>query len=95
MHRFWAISPMNTGSVVYPLSANRECQLMKADMVNTDQDAQQIVIRHIGGFAWPTLILLATCVAVYLACIAYLLSEPVFSWWALAGVSFCTYAVYT
>ena len=86
---------MNTGSVVCPFSANSKCQLMKADMVKTDRDAQQIVIRHIGGFAWPTLALLATCVMVYLACIAYLLSEPAFSWWALAGVSFCTYAVYT
>ena len=86
---------MNTGSVVYPFSANSKCQLMKADMIHTDRDAQQIVIRHIGGFAWPTLALLATCVMVYLACIAYLLSEPAFSWWALAGVSFCTYAVYT
>ena len=64
-------------------------------MVNNEQDAQQIVIRHIGGVAWPTLLLWATCVAVYVACIAYLLAEPTFSWWALAGVSFCTYAVYT
>ena len=64
-------------------------------MVNNEQDAQQIVIRHIGGVAWPTLLLLATCAAVYVACIAYLLAEPTFSWWALAGVSFCTYAVYT
>ena len=64
-------------------------------MVNNEQDAQQIVIRHIGGVAWPTLLLLATCVAVYVACIAYLLAEPTFSCWALAGVSFCTYAVYT
>ena len=79
---------MNTGSIVYPLTANSECQLMKADMIHTDQDAQQIVIRHIGGFAWPTLALLTTCVMVYLACVAYLLSEPAFSWWALAGVSF-------
>ena len=64
-------------------------------MVNNEQDAQQIVIRHIGGVAWPTLLLLATCVAVYAACIAYFLAEPTFSWWALAGVSFCTYAGYT
>ena len=30
-----------------------------------------------------------------MSCIAYLLAEPTFSWWVLAGVSFCTYAVYT
>ena len=68
---------------------------IEANMVTTEQEAQQIVIRHIGGFAWPTLFLLLTCVAVYMSCIAYLLAEPTFSWWALAGVSFCTYAVYT
>ena len=43
-------------------------------MVNTEQEAQQVVIRHIGGFAWPTLFLLSTCVAVYMSCIVYLLA---------------------
>ena len=64
-------------------------------MVTNEQEAQQVVIRHIGGFAWPTVILLVSCVIIYLACVAHLLTDPAFSWWALAGVGFCTYAIYT
>ena len=64
-------------------------------MVSNEQEAQQVVIRHIGGFAWPTLLLLMSCVAIYVAAVAHLLTEPTFSWWALAGIAFCTYAIYT
>ena len=64
-------------------------------MINNEQEAQQIVIRHIGGLAWPTLFLLTGCVMIYLSCVWILLSEPNFSWWALAGISLCTYAIYT
>ena len=64
-------------------------------MVTNEQQAQQVVIRHSGGFAWPTVILLVSCVIIYLACVAHLLTDPAFSWWALAGVGFCTYAIYT
>ena len=32
-------------------------------MVSNEQEAQQVVIRHIGGFAWPTLLLLLSNVA--------------------------------
>ena len=53
------------------------------------------MIRHIGGFAWPTLLLLVSCVAIYAAAVAHLLTEPTFSCWALAGIAFCTYAIYT
>ena len=38
---------------------------------------------------------LVSCVVIYLACVAHLLTEPAFSWWALAGIGFCTYAIYT
>ena len=64
-------------------------------MITNEQQAQQVVIRHIGGFAWPTAFLLVSCVTIYLACVMYLLTDPAFSWWALAGVGFCTYAIYT
>jgi beta-carotene hydroxylase len=64
-------------------------------MVSNEQQVQQVVIRHIGGFAWPTLLLLVSCVILYLACIGHLITEPTFSWWALAGISVCTYAIYT
>ena len=64
-------------------------------MVTSEQQAQQVVIRHIGGFAWPTATLLVSCVMIYLACVAHLLTDPAFSWWALAGIGFCTYAIYT
>jgi len=64
-------------------------------MVTNEQQAQQVVIRHIGGFAWPTAALLVSCVMIYLACVAHLLTDPAFSWWALAGIGFCTYAIYT
>ena len=64
-------------------------------MICNEQEAQQVVIRHIGGFAWPTLLLLVSCVAIYAAAVAHLLTEPTFSCWALAGIAFCTYAIYT
>ena len=64
-------------------------------MVSNEQEAQQVVIRHIGGFAWPTLLLLVSCAIIYLASVAHLLAEPTFSWWAVAGIAFCTYAIYT
>ena len=64
-------------------------------MVTNEQQAQQVVIRHIGGFAWPTAALLVSCVMIYLACVAHLLTDPAFSWWALAGIGFCAYAIYT
>ena len=64
-------------------------------MVTNEQQAQQVVIRQIGGFAWPTAALLVSCVMIYLACVAHLLTDPAFSWWALAGIGFCTYAIYT
>ena len=43
-------------------------------MINNEQEAQQIVIRHIGGLAWPTLFLLTGCVMMYLSCVWILLS---------------------
>ena len=64
-------------------------------MVSNEQEAQQVVIRHIGGFAWPTLLLLVSCATIYLIAVAHLLTEPTFSWWALGGIAFCTYAIYT
>ena len=64
-------------------------------MVTNEQQAQEVVIRHIGGFAWPTAALLVSCVMIYLACVAHLLTDPAFCWWALAGIGFCTYAIYT
>ncbi len=64
-------------------------------MVANEQQAQQVVIRHIGGFAWPTALLLVSCVTIYLACVAHLLTDSAFSWWALAGIGFCSYAIYT
>ena len=72
-----------------------ESEYSEVEMVTNEQEAQQVVIRHIGGFAWPTVILLVSCVIIYLACVAHLLTDPAFSWWALAGVGFCTYAIYT
>ena len=65
----------------------------EAAMVSNEQEAQQIVIRHIGGFAWPTLLLLVSCAFIYLTSVAHLLTDPTFSWWALAGIAFCTYAI--
>ena len=64
-------------------------------MVSNEQEAQQVVIRHIGGFAWPTLLLLLSSAEIYVAAVAHLLTEPTFSWWALSGIAFCTYAIYT
>ena len=64
-------------------------------MVSNEEEVQQVVIRHIGGFAWPTLLLLVGCVAIYAACIWHLITAPTFSWWALAGISLCSYATYT
>ena len=64
-------------------------------MITNEQQAQRVVIRHIGGFAWPTALLLVSCVTIYLACVLYLLTDTAFSWWALAGVGFCTYDIYT
>ena len=64
-------------------------------MVTNEQQAQQVVIGHIGGFAWPTITLLVSCVIIYLACVAHLLTDPAFSWWALVGIGFCAYAIYT
>lgn len=64
-------------------------------MVTNEQEAQQVVIRHIGGFACPTLFLLVSCAAIYLTAVVHLLTDPTFSWWALASIAFCTYAIYT
>ena len=64
-------------------------------MVSNEQEAQQVVIRHIGGFAWPTLLLLVSGATIYLIAAAHLLTESTFSWWALGGIAFCTYAIYT
>ena len=64
-------------------------------MVTNEQEAQQVVIRHIGGFAWPTLLLLVSCALIYLSSVVHLLTDPTFSWWVLAGIAFCTYAIYT
>ena len=64
-------------------------------MISNEQEAQQVVIRHIGGFAWPTAVLFAVCALVFLACVRNLLIDPVFSMWTLAGISFCAYAMYT
>jgi len=64
-------------------------------MISNEQEAQQVVIRHIGGFAWPTAMLFALCALVFLACVRNLLIDPVFSLWTLAGISFCAYAMYT
>lgn len=63
-------------------------------MVSNEQEAQQVVIRHIGGFAWPSLLLLVSSAAIYVGAVAHLLTELTFSWWALAGIAFCTYAIY-
>ena len=64
-------------------------------MVSNEQEAQQVVICHIDGFGWPTLLLLTSSAAIYVAAVAHLLTETTFSWWALAGIAFCTYAIYT
>ena len=56
-------------------------------MVSNEQEAQQVVIRHIGGFAWPTLLLLVSCALIYVAAVAHLMTEPTFSWWALIGIT--------
>lgn len=64
-------------------------------MVINEQQAQSVVIDHIGGFAWPTASLLGLCVGVYGACLWYLFTDPNFSWWIVAGTAFCAYAVYT
>ncbi|MEL0306525.1 MAG: fatty acid desaturase [Halieaceae bacterium] len=64
-------------------------------MVANEQEAQQVVIRHIGGFAWPTVLLLAFCAGIYGACVLYMLTEPQFSWWVVAGIATCAYAAYT
>lgn len=64
-------------------------------MVINEQQAQSVVIDHIGGFAWPTASLLGLCVGVYGACLWYLFTDPNFSWWIVVGTAFCAYAVYT
>jgi beta-carotene hydroxylase len=64
-------------------------------VVINEQQAQSVVIDHIGGFAWPTASLLGLCVGVYGACLWYLFTDPNFSWWIVAGTAFCAYAVYT
>ena len=64
-------------------------------MVANEQEAQQVVIQHIGGFAWPTVLLLAACVGIYGACLWHLLAHPQLSWWVVAGIAFCAYAAYT
>lgn len=64
-------------------------------MITNKQQAQEVVIRHIGGFAWPTLLLLAVCAVIYSACVWRLIAEVSFSWSALAGIALCSYAVYT
>ena len=64
-------------------------------MVINEQQAQSVVIDHIGGFAWPTASLLGLCVGVYGACLWHLFTDPNFSWWIVAGTAFCAYAVYT
>jgi len=64
-------------------------------MVANEQEAQRVVIRHIGGFAWPTVLLLAFCAGIYGACVLYMLTEPQFSWWVVAGIATCAYAAYT
>jgi beta-carotene hydroxylase len=64
-------------------------------MVANEQEAQRVVIQHIGGFAWPTVLLLAFCVGIYGACVFYMLTDPQFSWWVVAGIAFCSYAAYT
>ena len=64
-------------------------------MIVNEKQVQQVVISHIGGFAWPTVLLLATCVGVYGACVWHLVIDPHFSWWVVAGIAFCAYAAYT
>ena len=64
-------------------------------MVTDERQAQQVVIAHIGGFAWPTCLLLMVAVGIYLTCVGYLVTNPDFSWWVVAGVAFCAYAAYT
>ena len=59
-------------------------------MVSNEQEAQQVVICHIGGLGWPTLLLLTSSAAIYVAALAHLLTEPTLSSWALAGITFCT-----
>jgi len=64
-------------------------------MIRNEQEAQQVVIGHIGGFAWPTALLCAVCWLVYLTCLSNLLIDPSFSLWTVAGISFCAYVLYT
>lgn len=64
-------------------------------MISNDQEAQQVVIGHIGGFAWPTAVLFTLCWLVYLACLDHLLIDSSFSLWTAAGIGFCAYALYT
>ena len=64
-------------------------------MISNDQEAQQVVIGHIGGFAWPTAVLFTLCWLVYLACLDNLLIDSSFSLWTAAGIGFCAYALYT
>ena len=64
-------------------------------MISNEQEAQQVVIGHIGGFAWPTPVLFAVGWLVYLACLRNLLIDPAFSLWTVAGIGFCAYALYT
>ena len=66
-----------------------------AIVIVNEQQAQQVVISHIGGFAWPTVTLLALCVGVYGVCLWHLFTDPSFSWWIVAGIALCAYAVYT
>lgn len=64
-------------------------------MIRNEQEAQQVVIGHIGGFSWPTALLCAVCWLVYLTCLSNLLIDPSFSLWTVTGISFCAYVLYT
>ncbi len=64
-------------------------------MVSNEQEAQQVVIRHIGGFAWPTAMIFAVCWLVYLTCLCNLLIDLSFSLRTVAGISLCAYVLYT
>ena len=64
-------------------------------VICNERQVQKIVIGHIGGFAWPTIILFFLCIAIYAFCMYRLVFDHVFSMWVFFGVTFCAYVVYT
>ena len=80
--------PITTARVVY--SVREKCS-WSATRKKSSRSSSAIS----AGLLGPPFCCWWVASTIYAACIWHLITEPTFSWWALAGISLCTYATYT